>query len=1101
MSTTRRGFLASVAIVALTLSVLVAPATAPGASAAEAGSAVSTPKKFAALSGSEFDPGMIISDQLFYDGSAMSAAQIQSFLDGKIGSCLTTRCLNVAVLPVTGRAASYSADTGALVCEAIAGGNMLASELIYRTQVACGISAKVILVTLQKEQGLVTSRAPSDWALRAAMGMGCPDTAPCSDAFSGLATQIMAGTRQLKVYKVGRFGRQPGVQFVQYHPNASCSGTTVNVRNYATAALYNYTPYQPNAASLANLGGTGDSCSSYGNRNFWRYYSTWFGSVDGAQFLISTVDTDYLITRDASDELWAYPTTPGGGWGLRTSLGAGWGGVTDVIGVGDIDGNGYRDIIARDTAGKTWFYPGGAVLEYPTRRQLAVDWPATSRLLYGGYVDVGLDPDMLTIDAAGDLWMWPGDGLGGFGTAVKVGSGFADYALVAGVGDFTGDRCADLLAITSAGGLELRAGTCAGGFKPAIRIGVGFTGFTGLYTAGDFTGDGRVDLWAKDAGGTLRLFRGTGAGSISGTTISDAGWGTMQNIAGAGMRPAYPPLVTSVSSTDDMFAGYLITRDANNALWAYASNAVGSWREPRVSLGVGWAGVKDVIGVGDLDGNGYRDVIARDNVGKSWFYPGDGRLDYPTRRQITADWGSARHLLYGGYFDAGDDPDMLTVDSAGKLWFWPGDGTGVFGAKVEVADGFADVVAIAGIGDFDGDRCGDLASLTTTGLLMLHSGDCAGGIKAARQIGSGLAGSKGVYAMGDFTADRIADLWVMNAEGAIRLFRGTGGGAVAATSTFDHGWGGFQNISGSGARPGSAYPAMTTGPEPTPTPTPTVTPTPTPTATPTPTPTPTAPPTTVRQAGVGDVNSDGRRDILGVGADGKLRAYYGDGAGGIGGDAVIDATWGTSGVLHFPMGDWNGDGRSDIGMITTSGDFMLAKGDGSGFAKPVRLATQWGDFDVILGAIDWDGDGKSDIVGRTRTGDLWLYRGDGAGGWASLSGIRLATGWNGYRPIAVGDFDGVAGDDMLALQSNGDLWLYRGNGAGGWASLNGTRIGTGFTQYSDVFSPGDFNGVPGNDLLVRAPDGRLYLIPGTGTGEIGTRVQIDSGWQTFRAIL
>lgn len=241
--------------------------------------AISPPSPAQALSGSEFDPGYIISDAFFYDGNAMSAAEIQTFLDGQIGTCLTDRCLNVAVLPVASRPASYSTDTGGLICSAIAGGTLRVSELIYRTQVACGISAKVILVTLQKEQGLVTSRAPSDWALRAAMGMGCPDTAPCDDAFTGLASQIMLGTRQLNVYKIARFARQPGQHFIQYHPNASCGGTWVNVRNYATAALYNYTPYQPNSAALANLGGIGDSCSSYGNRNFWRFYNQWFGST------------------------------------------------------------------------------------------------------------------------------------------------------------------------------------------------------------------------------------------------------------------------------------------------------------------------------------------------------------------------------------------------------------------------------------------------------------------------------------------------------------------------------------------------------------------------------------------------------------------------------------------------------------------------------------------------------------------------------------------------------------------------------------------------------------------------------------------------------
>ena len=51
------------------------------------------------------------------------------------------------------------------------------------------------------------------------------------------------------------------------------------IRNQATAALYIYTPYRPNQGALNNLYGTGDSCSSYGNRNFWRMFTDWFGST------------------------------------------------------------------------------------------------------------------------------------------------------------------------------------------------------------------------------------------------------------------------------------------------------------------------------------------------------------------------------------------------------------------------------------------------------------------------------------------------------------------------------------------------------------------------------------------------------------------------------------------------------------------------------------------------------------------------------------------------------------------------------------------------------------------------------------------------------
>ena len=274
--------LAWIGVLSLAIGILTAPvpAAALGAGAVDQ----STDIRTAAVTG--FDPGNIISDALFYDSNAMSAAQIQSFLDQRIGSCANGRCINVLQAGVSSRGDVVSARTGNVVCRGFNGGTMSVAELIYRVQVACGISAKAILVTLQKEQGLVTSRAPSDWNLRAAMGASCPDTAPCDPAYAGIGPQIVAGTTQLKTYMAGAFSRQPGRHFIGYHPNAGCGGTDVSITNYASAALYNYTPYQPNAAALAAGYGTGDGCSSYGNRNFYQYYSDWFGSTQSAQATI-----------------------------------------------------------------------------------------------------------------------------------------------------------------------------------------------------------------------------------------------------------------------------------------------------------------------------------------------------------------------------------------------------------------------------------------------------------------------------------------------------------------------------------------------------------------------------------------------------------------------------------------------------------------------------------------------------------------------------------------------------------------------------------------------------------------------------------------------
>lgn len=274
----RRAVTVVLAVVALVVGLF----TAPAATAAPAPAAAPAPVARAAANLANFNPGYIISDQLFYDRNAMSQAQIQAFLETKIGGCTNGRCLDVAVVDYPGRAVDVSSRTGFTVCDAIPGGVMRISELIYRAQVACSISAKVILVTLQKEQGLVTKKAPNDYALSRAMGMACPDTAPCDPNALGLATQIVKGTAQLSCYRQCRFAKQPGVQYIQYDPDASCGGTTLNVQNYATAALYSYTPYQPNSSALAaGYNSSSDPCASYGNRNFWLYYNDWFGNSLG----------------------------------------------------------------------------------------------------------------------------------------------------------------------------------------------------------------------------------------------------------------------------------------------------------------------------------------------------------------------------------------------------------------------------------------------------------------------------------------------------------------------------------------------------------------------------------------------------------------------------------------------------------------------------------------------------------------------------------------------------------------------------------------------------------------------------------------------------
>jgi hypothetical protein len=233
-----------------------------------------------AADASTFDPGYIISDQRFFDSGAMDEAAIQNFLRSRLPSCAQSN--GAACLPnFTETTPTRAATTR---CTTYAGAaNEPASRIINKVAKACGINPQVLVVTLQKENGLVTNGSPGPASYRTAMGYGCPDTAACDSTYYGFFNQVYSAASQFIRYGVNptSWRYHVGQVAVQFHPNAACGSTVVNIRNRATAALYNYTPYQPNAAAMANLYRTGDACSSYGNRNFWAYFTDWFGSTTG----------------------------------------------------------------------------------------------------------------------------------------------------------------------------------------------------------------------------------------------------------------------------------------------------------------------------------------------------------------------------------------------------------------------------------------------------------------------------------------------------------------------------------------------------------------------------------------------------------------------------------------------------------------------------------------------------------------------------------------------------------------------------------------------------------------------------------------------------
>ncbi len=250
-----------------------------------------------------------------------------------------------------------------------------------------------------------------------------------------------------------------------------------------------------------------------------------------------------------------------------------------------------------------------------------------------------------------------------------------------------------------------------------------------------------------------------------------------------------------------------------------------------------------------------------------------------------------------------------------------------------------------------------------------------------------------------------------------------------------------------------------------------------------------------------EFNGDWRNDVLArVGSTGDLRIYAGTTSGSLSSGVRIGTGWSGFNALETP-GDLNGDGPQDvIARERSTGYLWLYPGNGKGGWLPrVRIGTGWNGLDRIIGVGDFNGDQRVDLLARgASSGDLYLYAGTGTG--TLRAGVKVGTGWQGFDVlVGAGDLNGDGNADLVArYRSTGELWLYPGNGKGGW--LTRTRIGVGWGVMTAILSPGDLNGDRVPDIAARDSQGRLWLYPRTASGGWLPRTQIGSGWNFINAI-
>lgn len=258
-----------------------------------------------------------------------------------------------------------------------------------------------------------------------------------------------------------------------------------------------------------------------------------------------------------------------------------------------------------------------------------------------------------------------------------------------------------------------------------------------------------------------------------------------------------------------------------------------------------------------------------------------------------------------------------------------------------------------------------------------------------------------------------------------------------------------------------------------------------------------------------DWTGDGHTDLIARDSNGRLRLYVGsgfsnDGYGGFWSSRIINSGWGGFKRV-FRVYNWNGDKKPSIMAVNTAGELYIYNTDGWGnfVGGAKKIGTGWGNFTALMVTNNWLGNDLPSLMVRKSNGELWRYTSNGAGGWLNPAGTRIGTGWNGFNLfLTPGAWKGDGKEVLIGRTSTGYLRMYQTDLMGGWTNPSGTQIGSGWGGYKNILTPGDWNGDNMMDMLGinSSYQMRLYTTDGKGNWIDASGKVISSGWSGFNLV-
>ncbi|HEX2892931.1 MAG TPA: FG-GAP-like repeat-containing protein [Marmoricola sp.] len=297
-----------------------------------------------------------------------------------------------------------------------------------------------------------------------------------------------------------------------------------------------------------------------------------------------------------------------------------------LLGWGDENNDGRSDVLARIGSMTTGFAgTGGSALgqQFGPFSALAGLKKLTLAPMMGSYA-----PDAVGRDAGGHLVVVANNGLRTASAALPSNLTVAGASQLLNVGDWDRDGNADVVVRVGGGDqLVLYPGLGNGTFGRPRSLGTGWRSVTRLAAVGDVTGDGLPDLMGSTANGPMTIFPGAGTNGIAAPVLAPASMRTYNQIG-----------------TAPWASGGSVFASANGSFVPSAGMDPAS--ALRMADGTAAPAYDAFIGVGDVNGDGVADLLARESgTGTLWLLPGKTSGGFAPRMWVAN--GYAGYQLLG----------------------------------------------------------------------------------------------------------------------------------------------------------------------------------------------------------------------------------------------------------------------------------------------------------------------------------------------------------------------------------------------------------------------------------------------------------------------